>query len=144
MNKTAELTGKAGFTLIEVIVGIFLVAVALLGLAQIFSLSILQNTRAGDISNATFLAQQEIDQLRTMTAIELNAMTGAPLDEQLDMNSDGTLDYRRITVVQAPNPNWEIRVLVFPPAYLFEDRDTMLADPRRFKVQANVQTIISR
>jgi prepilin-type N-terminal cleavage/methylation domain-containing protein len=105
---------RQGFSLIEVIIGIALVAIAVLGLAQMFTLAIMNNLRSERIANASFLAQQQIDVMRNLTSDELTTLTsgnGVDLngdgnmdilkDEALDINSDGQLDYRRITEIQA-------------------------------------------
>ena len=68
-----RLRQRTGFSLIEVLIGVFLVAVAVLGLAQLILVGMMNNSRGGDIANAVFLAQQEIDLLRTLTRDELIA-----------------------------------------------------------------------
>lgn len=140
---------RKGFTLIEVLVATFLVGVAIMGLAQIFTLTILNNSRSERMANATFLAQQRIDFLRNMTTLELNTATlsdgtAIPLDEQLDINSDGTIDYRRITQIQSAGFYWDIRVLVFTSHLSTESSAQLLADPQQYRVMADMNTIISR
>ena len=91
---------ERGFSLMEALVGIFLVGVAVIGLAQIFLVAITNNLRADRIANATFLAQQQIDWLRGFTLDELTAYAGTTLearDEIMDLNVDGKSDYRRVT-----------------------------------------------
>ncbi|MGB6865049.1 MAG: prepilin-type N-terminal cleavage/methylation domain-containing protein [Candidatus Aminicenantaceae bacterium] len=140
---------RKGFTLIEVLVATFLVGVAIMGLAQIFTLTILNNSRSERMANATFLAQQRIDFLRNMTTLELNTATlsdgtAIPLDEQLDVNSDGTIDYRRITQIQSAGFYWDIRVLVFTSHLSTESSAQLLANPQQYRVMADMNTIISR
>ena len=95
--------------------GIALIAIVMIGLAQIFTMSIMNNLRSSELSNGTFLAQQQVDYLRTLLQAELNdfpqSSRGEANDEQLDTNSDGTADFRRITDVslqgnfyEAPSP----------------------------------------
>jgi len=140
---------RKGFTLIEVLVATFLVGVAIMGLAQIFTLTILNNSRSERMANATFLAQQRIDFLRNMTTLELNTATLSdgtpiPLDEQLDINSDGTIDYRRITQIQSAGFYWDIRVLVFTSHRSTESSAQLLANPQQYRVMADMNTVISR
>lgn len=140
---------RKGFTLIEVLVATFLVGVAIMGLAQIFTLTILNNSRSDRMANATFLAQQRIDFLRNMTTLELNTATlsdgtAIPLDEQLDINSDGTIDYRRITQIQSAGFYWDIRVLVFTSHHSTESSAQLIANPQQYRVMADMNTIISR
>jgi prepilin-type N-terminal cleavage/methylation domain-containing protein len=139
---------EKGFSLIEVLIGVFLVAVAVLGLVQLYLMGIMNNVRAGDIANSVFLAQQEIDYLRTLTRDELSTFPdvgrGESNDEVIDVNLDGTADYRRLTVVTYRDPEFAIQVMVFPPAMALTNRDVLLADPDRNKVRARMETVISR
>ena len=140
-----------GFSLIEVLVGISVLAVAVIGLAQLFLLAVMNNVRSGDITSAVFLAQQQVDYLRTLTRDELLAFpnTSTPIpaesdDEQLDINSDGTVNYRRLTLVSFQDPQFIIRVLVFPGSRAETSETDLLADPGRHRVQADIHTVISR
>ncbi len=130
-----------GFSLIEVLLGIALIGIAMLGLAQLFVLSVWNNRRADNMSNATFLAQQEIDTLRTFTPEELAAL---PLvqDEQIDVNGDTTMDFRRIT--QIDHNNFYYKVWVFPAGEMATDQSELLADPGTHRVMAQMSTIINR
>lgn len=149
-EKKGAASGKRkGFTLIEVLVAVFLVGVAVMGLAQIFTLTVLNNSRSDRIASATYLAQQRIDFLRNMTSLELNTATLSdgtpiPLDEQLDINNDGTLDYRRITQIQSAGFYWDVRVAVFHSQYASESPAQLLADPPQYRVFADMSTVISR
>lgn len=142
--------GKAGFTLIEVIIMLALVTVVFVGLIQLFSLSVMQNMRANEMSNAIFLAQQQIDYLRTLTSDELsnfpNASIGESNDELLDINADGTLDFRRLTEIQtsAAAAGFDIKVLVFPITAQNIARAQLLANPSRYRVRAYIHTVITR
>ncbi len=140
-KKTAK---KRGFSLIEALVGIALMGVAALGLAQLFTYSILVNSRADEISNATFLAQQQIDALRDLTASELNVLTSGKMDELIDQNNDGTYDYRRITEVQFSIDRWEVKVIVFPGENLGKSADILFQNPGQYHAMANINTVISR
>ena len=137
-----------GFSLVEVLVGVFLVAVAVLGLVQLYTMSMLNNVRAGEIANAVFLAQQEVDYLRSLTLTELaafpNTVRGEADDETIDLNVDGTPDYRRITVVTNRDPAFDVTVLVFPPSQLATSRDDLVADPEEHRVRARLATMITR
>ncbi|HVP89760.1 MAG TPA: prepilin-type N-terminal cleavage/methylation domain-containing protein [Terriglobales bacterium] len=140
--------GRKGFSLIEVLIGVFLVAVAVVGLVQLFMMSIMNTARANEIANATFLAQQEIDYLRTLTLNEIaafpNATRGESDDQTLDLNADGTPDYRRITVITNQNPSFQVEVLVFPPSQFGLSRDTLVAAPESHRVRARLATTITR
>jgi len=143
-EKSDHLPKRKGFSLIEVLIGIAIVAIALLGLAQLFTYGVLSNSRAERMSNATFLAQQQIDSYRNLTSDELNALASNPLDEQVDVNFDGTIDFRRITEIQSNGASWEMRVLVFSAEQINTDAALLLQNPREYDVKANISTLISR
>ncbi|MBE0461741.1 MAG: prepilin-type N-terminal cleavage/methylation domain-containing protein [Candidatus Aminicenantes bacterium] len=143
-KKILSASRKSGFSLIEVLVGVALIGIAMLGLAQLFVYSVLSNARADDISNGVFLAQQEIDFLRNLTGPEISALAASSLDEQLDINNDGTLDYRRITQLQSSGPYWEVRVLVFSAEQIGVGKDILIQEPIKHHIKADVSTIIGR
>ncbi|MFO7732446.1 MAG: prepilin-type N-terminal cleavage/methylation domain-containing protein [Candidatus Aminicenantes bacterium] len=139
---------KRGFSLIEVLVGLFLVAVAVLGLAQLFLLAVANNHKADRVSTATNLAQQQIERLRSLTSEELvvvSALTLAEGDEVIDINLDLTNDYRRITTVEVTDFVFLARVFVYSAEKLgIPDPETLLADPVRHRPRAFLSTIITR
>ncbi len=143
-HSTKKKAQKQGFSLIEAVVGIALMGVAALGLAQLFTYSILVNSRADEISNATFLAQQQIDALRDLTSTELSVLTAGKVDELIDQNNDGTYDYRRITEVQLVIDRWEVKVIVFPGENLGTSADVLFQNPGQYHAMANISTVISR
>jgi type IV pilus assembly protein PilV len=134
-----------GFSLIEVLVGLFLVAVAVLGLAELFLLAVANNRNADRIANATFLARQEIDWLRGLTATELGA-SGALTDEALDLNQDGTNDFRRVTQISAVTAStFQVSVRVYSAEKLgISDPETLIDNPGDHRPRAFISTIISR
>ena len=136
-------TGK-GFTLIEVLIGLALMGTAVMGLAELFTLAVLQNRQADRIANATFLAQQEIDTVRNMLLADVAAMAGNTIDDLIDLNSDGVDDYRRITQVLYTGTLYDVRVLVFSAEQVGTAAADLIADPEGHKVRAQIQTIISR
>jgi len=135
---------KNGFSLIEALISIVLIAIALLGLAQMFTFSLLNNTRADKITNATFLAQQQIDFLRNLTATELNTMTTSPVDELLDLNNDGFVDFRRVTDLSTLGYNYQVRVLIFTEAHTGVSPANLILNPTDYKAMADIQTLIGR
>jgi len=139
---------KKGFSLIEVLIGVFLVAVAVVGLAELYLLGIMNNIRSSDIANALFLAQQQVDYLRSLESGELatfpSAARGESNDEQIDVNSDGTPDYRRITVVTNLSPTFDVEVLVFPPSQFKTAQSLLIANPTQYRLRARLDTVITR
>ncbi|MHB8095117.1 MAG: type IV pilus modification PilV family protein [Candidatus Aminicenantales bacterium] len=145
MNKK---TNTKGFSLIEVLVGIALIAIVMIGLAQIFTMSVMNNLRSSELSNGTFLAQQQVDYLRTLLQAELNdfpqTARGEANDEQLDTNQDGTADFRRITDIAFQGNFYEAQVLVFAPVQAGVSRTLLLQDPEQYHVKARLHTLIGR
>jgi prepilin-type N-terminal cleavage/methylation domain-containing protein len=138
----------AGFSLIEVLVGLFLVGVAVLGLAQLFMVAVANNLKADRVANATFLAQQQIDWLRGFTMDELTAYAGTTLesrDEVLDLNVDGTNDYRRVTDFRIAADTFQVRIYVYSAEKLsVASAAELLADPVQYRPRAMITTIITR
>jgi prepilin-type N-terminal cleavage/methylation domain-containing protein len=143
-NNSRDDAKSKGFSMIEVVVGMALVGVALLGLAQLFCLSVMNNARSDAMTNATFLAQQQIDFLRNLSANELQNLSLTPIDELMDINNDGTVDFRRITQLQTSGFNWNVRVLVFPGLQAGVALENLLANPSEYQIRADISTIISR
>jgi len=135
---------ERGFSFIEVILSIALLAFALLGLAQLFLLGLANNARSDQISNAAFLAQQELDELRTLTAEELTAMGASTVDQMIDVNTDGQMDYRRITRLTPQGLNWTVDIWVFSAAQSNAELATLVSDPKQNRVRAEISSVICR
>ena len=139
---------ERGFSLMEVLVGLFLVGVAVLGLAQLFLVAVTNNLRADRIANATFLAQQQIDWLRGFTLDELTAYAGTSLesrDETIDLNLDGTNDFRRVTEFRIAGDTFQTLIHVYSAEKLaVASASELLADPQQHRPKALITTIITR
>lgn len=140
----AQLHSRKGFSIVEALVGMVLVTIALMGLAQLFILSILQNSRADRMTNATFLARQQIEQIRTYEAAELTNLTSGIQDDLINTNQDGVYDFRRLTQVQVVGDYWQVRVLVFSGEHTGISTEDLMADPVEYRVKADINTIIGR
>jgi type II secretory pathway pseudopilin PulG len=139
---------ERGFSLIEALVGIFLIGVAVIGLAQVFLVAVTNNLRADRIANATFLAQQQIDWLRGFTLDELTAYAGTTLesrDEIMDLNVDGQNDYRRVTVFTEDQDTFRVQVLVYSAENVsVTGTAALIGDMERYRPRAMVSTLITR
>jgi len=148
LRKRLRPANRPGFSLIEALIGIAIIGVALLGLAQLFLLSVANNTRAGDIARATFLAQQQLDYLRALTASELGTFPstsrGESSDQPVDINGDGSTDFRRLTQLSASGSGWAVKILVFPASALGKASATLLAAPSSYRVRAVISSVIYR
>ena len=158
MNKSQKKrTGRPGFTLVEAVIGIALVAIAILGLAQMFTLSVMNNMRSDRITAASFLVQEQVDRLRNLTAGELSLVASSTAvdlnndgtndlfkDELLDINSDNVNDYRRITDVQTYGTAWQVQVLVYTAEEFGASEADLISSPQAHHVRARASTIIHR
>ena len=139
---------RSGASLIEALIGIAILGIALLGLAELFIVSVSNNSRGGAMSQATYLAQQQVDYLRTLTATELSEFPSTArsesADESIDMNHDGTLDFRRLTDLRASGYAYSVRILVFPPAAIGRSGSDLLRFPAPHGVLAVMNSIIGR
>ena len=145
MKRRGPAAGREkGFSFIEVILSIALLSFAMLGLAQLFLLAMANNARSDQISNAAFLAQQEMDELRTLTADELTALGASPLDVVIDVNGDGNNDFRRITRLTPQGLNWTVDIWVFSATQLGVDVATLVSNPEQNRVRAEISSVICR
>jgi len=137
-----------GFSLIEVLVGIALLAIAVLGLAQLFVAAVANNLKADRVANATFLARQQIDWLRGFTTDELDVYTSMSLelrDEIIDLNADGTNDFRRVTGISLANGLFNVTIHVYSAEKTGAlTAAELLADPVRHRPRAVLSTLIGR
>ena len=140
-GKTAK---NKGFSLLEVVLGIALVGIAMLGLAQLFTFSIMNNARSDRVTNAIFLAQQQIDFLRNHTVADLQLLALNPIDEQIDVNSDGIIDFRRVTEIQQSGFYWNVRIRVYPGAQAEVSTNDIIQNSSQYKIRADISTVISR
>ena len=148
---------RSGFSLLEVVVGIALVAIAVLGLAEMFTLSVLNNMKSDRITSASFLAQQQIDRLRSLTAAELSLVAGSAAvdlnndgtndffrDELIDINQDNLNDFRRITTVQTFGTAWQVEIFVFTAEQFDAAENDLTSNPVEHRVKARLGTIVHR
>ena len=144
-DKESEGSAKRnGFSLIEVVIGIAVIGIALLSLAQMFYYAVMNNTNSDRMTNATFLAQQQIDFLRSLNGQELSNMAASPVDETIDINGDGVIDFRRITRLTSEGLSYRVRILVFSNERKDENINNLSDDPVKYHARAVINTIISR
>ncbi len=138
-NRKKDYKKEKGFSLLETLVALFLLAIALLAIAQLFILGILNNALSNVTTNANFFAQQQIDSLRNLDLNNLNNLVAnSPITENLDVNGDGRVDFRRVTSVslfQGQAGQFLVRVQVFSIS-------NPVGNPGRPKV--DIRTVISR
>lgn len=81
-----KLRVENGFTLIEVMVSIVILAIGLLGLAPMMAISITGNAFANEATEATVLAQDKIEELKNKTAF-----ASIPLSDSVAVDAQYTL-----------------------------------------------------
>ena len=94
-----KLRVQNGFTLIEVMVSIVILAIGLLGLAPMMAISITGNSFANEATQATIIAQDKIEELKNTVAFgAIPTIDSTDVDAQYSMvsrvddtASDGTV-----------------------------------------------------
>ena len=107
----------AGFSLVEVLVAVFMATIVFLSLAQLIGLSVEASRAASDTTQASALAD---DRLSRLAQTEYSALApGGSVTgdvngffETLDVDADGTLDYRRRWEVTDMGDSKRVRVRV--------------------------------
>jgi prepilin-type N-terminal cleavage/methylation domain-containing protein len=90
-----------GFSLVEVLVSVFIVTVALLAIIKIFPFGMQINKASENLTVANGLAQSKIEQLTSMAYDDLNVGTIEPRTHVPDSNSI----YERQSVINYLNSN---------------------------------------
>lgn len=100
---------ERGFTLVEVMVALVLVTVLMLSVAQLMAVGVYVNKAAGDVTQATALAGEKIEELKYLPFNNITA--GGDLNndvngffDQPDVEGDGRIDYTR---------RWEVTELAY-------------------------------
>ncbi|MCI0405855.1 MAG: prepilin-type N-terminal cleavage/methylation domain-containing protein [candidate division Zixibacteria bacterium] len=96
-----------GFTLIEVMISMVILAIGILGLAPLMVLSIYSNTYSQDLTRATAVAQDRIEQLKPQP----NSFFGVMPYEEPPTSIDGT--YNRTVRVDDTSTDGTVPVGVY-------------------------------
>jgi len=95
-----RLTTEGGFTLIEVLIGISIFAIGMLAVARMQMLTV-RNTSVGNFtSQATMLAHQKMEELKTMAFDDLTNEVENDIDEEGNTGTGGV--YNRTTTITTP------------------------------------------
>jgi type IV pilus assembly protein PilV len=93
---------QGGFTLIEVLIGISIFAIGMLAVARL-QMSTVRNTTIGNVtSQATMLAHQKMEELKTVALADLAGEAGVEnnIDEEGNTGTGGI--FNRTTTITAP------------------------------------------
>jgi len=100
MEITGILRRKAGFSLVEITVSLVIGAIGLLALAGVLVYTMQSNRYATDVSIATALARQKIEQIKLTDYNYVVTQTESQLDQNGRVDSGGG-KYTRVTTVTA-------------------------------------------
>jgi prepilin-type N-terminal cleavage/methylation domain-containing protein len=81
-----------GFSLIEIIIGMGIFAVAILSIIQIFYFSMSLNRRSKQLVESASIAKQAMDSMRLLTMAEIDDLDTDGTQE-IDLNEDDQTDY---------------------------------------------------
>ena len=92
-------SAEAGFTLIEVLIGISIFAIGMLAVARMQILTV-RNTTVGNItSQATMLANQRMEEVKTMSLDDLDALASPIVENDIDDRGNPGGIYNRTTTI---------------------------------------------
>ena len=95
-----RLSAESGFKLIEVLIGISIFAIGMLAVARMQMLTV-RNTSVGNFtSQATMLAHQKMEELKTMAFADLSNEVENDIDEEGNTGTGGV--YNRTTTITTP------------------------------------------
>ena len=113
-------TNSKGFTLIEVLITLVIMAVSLLALAGLMATTTKSNAAGGHITEASTLAQDRLEELRAvqwdnipvgMASDQRSGSTGMNYVRNLNVQQNGSLKTVTVTISWADRTNHSIRLL---------------------------------
>lgn len=123
-NEPASGPANAGFTLVELLIAMFLMTIIALALAQMVGVSVATNRASTDYVEATYAATDKMEELRDIDYVTLAA--GGSLDADiggfsdiLDIDGDGNNDYTRRWLVTDLGDSKRISVRVIAQLAVF-------------------------
>jgi prepilin-type N-terminal cleavage/methylation domain-containing protein len=98
--KVPEFRDQRGFSLVEALVSIFLMGIVMLGVAQLIAVSIVLQKASEDVTSATVLVEQKLEELKN---VDFNGLAaGGSINanqpgyfDMPDVDNDGVVDYTR-------------------------------------------------
>jgi len=113
-------TNSKGFTLIEVLITLVIMAVSLLALAGLMATTTKSNASGGHITEASTLAQDRLEELRAVqwdnipvgtVSDQRSGSTGINYVRNLNVQQNGNLKTVTVTISWADRSNHSIRLL---------------------------------
>ncbi len=93
---------KKGFSLIEMLISILVLAIGIMGVAQVFPLGMKSVFRSQMYTKAVEYGEQKIEELRT---IDYSKLDSSPYDSGSELNNDGFLVVWSVSANGTPVPN---------------------------------------
>ena len=121
-NIYSRLTGRAGITLIEVLIAMTIFAVGLLGIGQLVGATLRNNTTGHTLTRATMLAQEKIE---TLKLLPIDAMRDQ-CPEDGEPEKIGTIFERRCTVDESYSSSVNIIEVTVSWKHNGQNRDVTL------------------
>jgi len=113
-------TNSKGFTLIEVLITLIILAVSLLALAGLMATTTKSNASGGQITEASTIAQDRLEELRAVqwdnipvgdVSDQRNGSTGINYVRNLNVQQNGNLKTVTLTINWTDRTNHSIRLL---------------------------------
>jgi type IV pilus assembly protein PilV len=97
--------GREGFTLLEVLVAVTIFAIGILAVASMQLTSIQGNAFGNEMTTATFLAQAQLERMKSVADVSTLATGGdaSPIDENENSGVSGAIYNRSWTVAAGPS-----------------------------------------
>ena len=117
-DESHESAHERGMSLIEALVSLLILTMVLMSMAQMIGIGVLVNRASEDITSITALAEQRLEQLRSVdyAAIPIGGSIAADSPgffDTLDVDGDGVNDYTRRWLVTDSGTTKMIQVRVF-------------------------------
>lgn len=132
-----------GFTLIEVMIALVILAVGLLALATMQIVSIRANAFSSEMTYATMLAQSRFEQFRNMAYVDITPTGGTPVTEDIPASEQSKgIPYRVQWTVDDNTPTTNMRTINL--AVLWTGSPAGSATGATVDFRTDFSTVISR
>lgn len=104
---------EAGYSLVEVIVSIFILSIAIIPMVAMFDSGLRAATLGGNYDTARTLANQNLEQVKAMDFGQAEALSSCPTDrEGFDCEIEGTYLDNELNPADSAQPRLQVEVTV--------------------------------